>query len=252
MPDLFLCLDFETTGLDPDTDTVLECAWCFTTSELSMVTPLRSRYTNLLPDSAKYLSPFQGRPVDWSNLPPVVSEMHATSGLRDDWTRANAAHVAVLRHPTELHRLIADDFEDAAVQVGAEPSECRIVLFGRGVSHFDNRVLAKHRVMGFDRIDDADAPISVAYFQHDVSVAARVLGIQTPVLQYGLDGQPFEVAACQAGVIDDVCAHLLKDVLGPGEFNLAALIPHRAADDVVEALVTARLLRAEHTPWPHA
>jgi hypothetical protein len=253
VPDLLLWLDFETTGLDPDVDTVLECAWCFTTSELSMVTPLRSRYTNLLPDSAtKYLLPFQGRPVDWSNLTPVVSEMHTASGLRDNWMNANTGHVAVLRHPAELHRLIADDFEDAAIQVGAKPDECRIVLCGRGVSHFDNRVLAKHRVMCFDRIDDVDAPISVAYFQHDVSVAARVLGIQTPVLQHGLDGQPFEVVACQAGVIDDVCTRLLKDALGPGEFNLAALVAHRAADDVVEALVTARLLRAEHTPWPHA
>jgi hypothetical protein len=251
VPDLFLWLDFETTGLDPDADTVLECAWCFTTSELSMVTPLRSRYTNLLPRrGAEALPAFQGRLVDWINLKPVVRDMHHASGLRDQWL--SAPHTSRLGHAAELHRLIADDFEEAADQISSTTDKCRIVLCGRGVSHFDNRVLAAHRVMGFDMVDDPNPMFKVAYFQHDVSVAARVLGIQTPVLQYGLNGQPFEVVACQAGVIDDVCTHLLKDALGPGEFNLATLVAHRAADDVVEALVTARLLRAEHTPWPHA
>lgn len=247
MPDLFLWLDCETTGLNPDTDAVLEVAWCFTDSELTMVTPLHSRYTNLRPSTVGWA--FAGRPVDWSNLPPVVAEMHATSGLAEQWMAANASHIAVLRHSAELHRLIADDFEDAAVQVGAEPGDCRIVLAGRGVSHFDNRVLARHRVMCFDQVDDTDAPINVAYFQHDVSVAARVLGIQTSALHLGLDGQPFRVVACQEGVVDDACTHLLKQADGPKEFDLKGLVPHRAADDVVEALVTARLLRAEYTPW---
>lgn len=243
--------DFETTGLVPDMDTVLEAAWTITNDQLQMLTPLRSRLCVIDPPArrskaanrqAKHplgnLTSFSVGSLsvhdrgDWGLLSQVVQDMHEMSGLRDALVGAvnhPAESLRVLRTANDLGRLIQEDL--AAVDY--DRTRDRLILSGAGVSHFDNRVFACHLPQLFPL--GGESPTGYAYWQHDVSVAARVLGDTWTALRTDaakLDGDhPIYLNECQGF-----------------SFDPSALVGHRAADDVIQALIDGRILRAA-TGW---
>lgn len=255
---IHLWIDFEMTGLVPDVDNVLEAGWTLTDENLRMITPLRSRLAAIAPemDSATanrhMFHPLikDGRRHNGFNpkqdaglLAPVVQEMHETSGLFDDLAAASygSAYHSVLRHPRDFERLLLDDL--AAADFRPEDGD-KLVISGAGVSHFDVHVLARHWPDLFPLMPGpGDA---AAYYQHDTSVAWRVLGesVQRLVNDLGpASAWSVESVACEAGV-EVAVSHLVTDADFDGlVFDRTAIRPHRAADDVVASLLDARLLR---------
>lgn len=238
--------DLETTGLVPDMDTILEAAWAITDEDLQMLTPLRSRLCTITPDhrhNVEHLGhPLVGKPPfrvgdpqdadegDWKLLPEVVQDMHEQSGLRDALQAATRDPVDSLRLLTtaaDLERLICEDLAD----VGFNRFNDQLVMAGAGVSHFDNRVFAHH----MPHLFPLGGGTGYAYWQHDVSVAARVIGenawgeIKSSALTLP-DGSP------------------IFDGFEGALFDPQHLIGHRAADDTIRALIDGRILRAA-TGW---
>jgi oligoribonuclease (3'-5' exoribonuclease) len=234
--------DLETTGLVPDMDTILEAAWTITDENLRMLTPLRSRLCNISPErrNVDHLGhPLLGHPTfkvgdpqdanegDWGLLSEVVQHMHEQSGLRDALEHAHRDPVASLRLLTtaaDLERLIREDLAD----VGFDRFGDQLVMAGAGVSHFDNRVFAHHLPSLF--------PLGghgfYAYWQHDVSVAARVIG----------ENAWNEIKTSARAVSPDGSS--IYEGFDGDRFDPETLIGHRAADDVVRALLDGRILRA--------
>lgn len=264
--DLYFWFDCETSGLDPNRDTVLEVAWCFTDERLRMVSPLRQRYTTIM---AKPTGRDGRRPADqahrlldpsdeanWHDgayISPVARQMHDDSGLREAWMRAaQASPRSILTHSRDLFRLVADDL-DLIEATSAD----RLVLAGAGVSHFDDSVLAE----AFDRlyprrpvIDGLGSPLGPWHYRcFDTSVSlwvADARAVVDRVLEkaYGADSDdsevvPYSVIQCE-GRVDPQIGHLIKSDGGESiEFARGAAVPHRAADDVVWSLLDARALR---------
>jgi hypothetical protein len=247
-----LWLDFETTGLDPRLDTILEAAWTITDEDLEMRTPLQSRLCVIDPPAVSRKN--NGFNVgdrqdanegDWAKLHPVVQEMHEKSGLRAALEFANADPVESLRMLTtarDLERLIREDLAN----VGYDRFEDRLILSGAGVSHFDDRVLAVHLPGMFP--PEGDGSSGYAYWRHDVSIAKRVLGPSWDALRDAALEEP-KTSSLYAyekppRIGTKLFPHLMLS-LGNQEFafNQAALIGHRAADDVIAALVDGRVLR---------
>lgn len=268
--ELYFWFDCETTGLDPNRDTVLEVAWCFTDEHLRLISPLRQRYT-------KIIAPATGRdgrrPADqhrhlldpsddtsWHDdnyISPVARQMHEDSGLRDAWLDAyDASPRSILTHSRDLFRLVSEDLD----LIEATPQD-RLVLAGAGVSHFDDSVLAE----AFDRfyprrpvIDGGTSPLGQWHYRcFDTSVALWVGNAQKQVMELArkLDRVPspeddepllpFDLIECEQRT-DPGATHLVHyGPVGasPGQFTRSAAVPHRAADDVMWSLLDARALR---------
>lgn len=263
-----LWLDCETTGLVPQVDNVLEIAWTITDTDLRMVTPLRSRLARLAPElDSERVNRHMFHPLlergtrsntfdpetDAALLSDVVREMHETSGLLRDLSEAEygRARKLMIREPRDFERLL---LEDLALIDFDEDAGDRLVISGAGVSHFDVYVLAEHWPELFPLIPgSADV---AAYWQHDTSVAWRVLGkdveneirARAPRLYDTVPGDehwsPFWSLFTAETSVDANVSHLLHvRPDGWGVFMRDRLRPHRAADDVVASLLDARMLR---------
>lgn len=259
-----LWIDFETTGLAPWHDAVLEIGWTITDTDLRMLTPLRSRLAVLNP-SVSYtpmgtlVQPrnFDPDPAEefWRSLGDVVQDMHRQSGLMDDligaWTDSTG-RMSVVEHPRDFERLLLEDMVAAGFDMTRQD---KLVISGAGVSHFDVHVLAAHWPDLFPLLPrPQDVP---AYWQHDTSVAWRVLGETAQKVVNDLapklrdlapgtpEWSPFWSLFTAEAPADHTVSHLVR-VREDGWAVLArdAVRPHRAADDVVASLLDARLLRS--------
>lgn len=247
-----LWIDVETTGLDIHFDSILEMGWVITDENLAMVSPLRQRITNLTPPSGSGPASFRLNPDDskhskkcydfrtscWEpgHLPVAVEKMHAESGLRAAWEATGV--LSRLNHPRDIVRLIADDLMSTDFRVGTD----KLVLSGAGVSHFENRLLPIH----FSELFDGSAAKLWAYWQCDPSNAWRLIGdpMKDKLRRRGLDhgDSPWGVIQVENDV-DDSLVHLVGESSVGTVFMPGALVKHRAADDVVAALIDARILR---------
>jgi hypothetical protein len=254
-----LWLDFESTGLNPRTDTILEAAWTVTDEDLVMRTPLRSRLCVIDPPATRRAK--KGFAVgdrqndnegDWADpkkISQFVREMHEQSGLRDALEFSVSDPIESLRvlfTADDLARLIREDL----AAVGYNRFSNRLILSGAGVSHFDNRVLNVHLPEMFPLEGNGSA--GYAYWQHDVSTAKRALGPAWSALwsaaQKEPSGSPLYSWERPPRIGTEVFPHLTTSLDdGRLAFTLDAPILHRAADDVIAALVDGRVLRAaEH------
>lgn len=260
---LHLFIDFETTGLHPQADTVLEAGWVITDDTFVMLTPLRSRLTRIAPDRDN--RPFLPehplikngihafRMTDHAAfLPDVVREMHLASGLVDDHEDAERDDdMSVLTHPRDFERLIMEDLVAAGFQ---RAKGDKLVISGAGVSHFDVNVMAVHWPEMFPLMPGPDD--LAAYWQHDTSVAWRTLGktvesairARVPLLSDFAPGDQhwssFWSLFTAEAPADPDASHLVR-VRDDGwaVLDRSAVRRHRAADDVVASLLDARMLR---------
>lgn len=271
-----LWTDFETTGLNPRMDTVLEAAWTITNDvELRMLSPLRARLCLIDPpnrrrDANQYLdhplrdvttfdvgNPFNPAGADegdWFRLPQVVQDMHEGTGLKTSLQYVKHDPINSLRLLTDardLARLIAEDLAD----VGYNREQDRLILAGAGVSHFDNRVFDHHLPGMFPLA--GESPTGYAYWQHDVSIARRVIGENTWAELESKINNPkrsLRVYGCQVVVAEQgyapVRVNAVPDALEfdepPFVFMPDELTGHRAADDVVRALIDGRIMQGVH------
>lgn len=232
MSDRLLWLDFEATGLKYRTrDSVLEVAWTVTDMDLNQLTGIRQRFVRWLPPaSGQRITALPNEPAwETSEFGPadVVREMHETSGLADEWTRA------IYSAPGDVGQAIADDL--ARAHTGDDD---KVYLAGAGVSHFDQDLLGLH-VPEFARMDDGGR---LHYRTFDVSVGAMTAGLRHSVeaasvidllaisrVRHRRDGITLMRGDCKAAV--------------SGNLDLHSVRAHRAADDVAVALAYARALR---------
>lgn len=261
MTNFHLWLDFETTGLNPREDTVLEAAWTITDEDLVMLTPLRSRLCNISPQRKEFAigDRSDGAEGDWKDIgkvSPFVREMHETSGLRDALEHAANDPVESLRMLTtarDLERLLREDL----AAVGYNRYDDTLILSGAGVSHFDNRVLGYHLPGMFPL--GGDGRVGYAYWQHDVSVAKRVIGEESWVglkARINNGNRSLRIYGCQVVVPSEGYAPVrVNAVPDAGEFGEPPFVfmpdefaAHRAADDVAQALIDGRILRFA-TSW---
>lgn len=274
--DYHLWADFETTDLEPAMDTILEAAWTITDSELRMVTPLRSRLCLIDPPDRRRdanlhlehplrnLTKFRvgdgtdEKPGHWSILPDVVQDMHEKSGLRDELVGAvtdPVASLGVLTTAIDLGRLIKED----VLSVNFNRDTDRLILSGAGVSHFDNRVFDLHLPGMFPL--RGGGVLSYSYWQHDTSVARRVIGeaAWNEIYRTARELPPgHPVFQCEAATsLNEGYAPVHVEFARTGDhvdagnvlvFMRDQLTVRRAADDVVQALVDGRVLRAA-TGW---
>jgi len=122
-------LDFETTGLDPETDHIIEAGVAVTTDELVVVDQFHSPITLPYIDGAA----FDG---DWETLcrgEEAVLTMHRESGLFAELDGGSGIPVYTAQG------IILDMLR----RHGATPSE-PIAIAGSGVDRFDRLWLAKH------------------------------------------------------------------------------------------------------------
>lgn len=246
MTDFHLWIDFESTGLNPQRDAVLEVGWTITDTDLRMLTPLRSRLALINPENVH----FDPDHESWNGLNEVVRTMHETSGLRDDlfetWATPRLSH-SLLTQPRDFERLLLEDL--AAIGFDWASGD-KLVVSGAGVSHFDVHLLAQHWPELFPLLPGQGDVAT--YWQYDTSVAWRVLGKKTsemvtkwaPKLDDIVHRDPlWSLFTAEAGA-DPNMSHLVVRVGDSFVFHRDAIRPHRAADDVAASLLDARLLRA--------
>ncbi|MFA7264738.1 MAG: hypothetical protein WC054_00230 [Candidatus Nanopelagicales bacterium] len=247
MSDKFLFLDFETTGLDVKTTTILEAAWTVTDSRLHQLSPLRSRFcefstngsTPVTPVTPVYVNSSTSR-IGWTQqLDQVVVDMHRKSLLAQDWLAAPPW--VKLRGNADLDHLIFEDLWSAGWK-----SEDTLYLAGAGVSHFDRQVLEQI----FSRlIASTGSHPRLHYRSADISVARTLLGIpgirDQEKLIAAVGADPDELGlSTEEGVTDRLTKSGVEGIeLPPGNLIVSQLRPHRAADDVAVALVQSRQLR---------
>lgn len=245
-------VDFETTGLNPWTDTVLEAAWCFTDSDLRMVTPLRQRFAKVMaPPSGRFEAVGQriGHPFDpldeedWQTpelIRPLVREMHEASGLRKDWWDISESNSrSIITHPRDFYRLVAEDMDEAGIT-----KDDKLVLSGAGVSHFDDGVLTEV----FDEFYPRRPVAGQWHYRiFDTSVALWVAGGRAEVdnLFANDDVDDKLLLTCEQGVNANIEHLVVLESANPRTwlFMRQAAKPHRAADDVMFSLTDARALR---------
>jgi oligoribonuclease len=150
---LFAFLDIETTGLDPDFDSIIEIAWTFTDERFAVVGTPRTMLVEP-----------RGWDQFWQALrhTPKVREMHTASGLLDALT-----HGAPVPLDAVAELLRAD--------VEALPQHTALHLAGLSV-HFDRAFLSAN---GMRRMLER-------YFHH------RHLDLSATKLLLSVAGVPFE------------------------------------------------------------
>jgi hypothetical protein len=253
-------LDFETTGLSPGKETILELAYCITDDQHRLLTPIRQRLTNLAPPLKREAGP-RGpfgfafdttKSEDWENPeffdtrnksnPKIVMDMHQNSGLKADHLAVDPN--AILTHPRDFERMFLDDLVDVKNRFDYDIG--KIILSGDGVSHFDNYLLDALWPDRFPLRPDFDH--DMAYWYGDVSIARRL--VPPSVLTAGRkwaesDESPFSMLA----------EEMVADIsMGPDDFEVQdeksnlwtfdrnGAVPHRAADDLVVSILDARIL----------
>lgn len=116
----FLWCDLETTGLDPNTDKILEIGFVVTNAELETF--------------AAFNAVIGRSPADLVRLDPYVRDMHNKNGLLNDCIRVFEAagfNEAMVYHNAAL--FIAEHF----------PTDPKPSLFGSSI-HFDRSFIKKH------------------------------------------------------------------------------------------------------------
>lgn len=162
---LYAFLDLETTGLDPESDSVIEIAWTFTDERFEVVGPERSMLVEP-----------RGWDTFWAALrnEPRVREMHTASGLLDDLTHGT---------PEELDAV----YERLRADVIALPAHDALHLAGFSV-HFDRQFLMAN---GFRRmLSDR--------FHHrhlDLSATKLLLGSLSLAFDSPVNGRPHRAAS---------------------------------------------------------
>lgn len=257
---IYVWFDCETTGLDPQFDTVLEVAWAFTDENLDLISPIYQRLTALSPayqrssyNMRKQVPPFDptdlecwGEPAYFASPEAykVVHAMHADSGLIEDFQTINPRRI--VRDAAELSRLFLDTFADVEDSYEAG-TEFEMILSGDGVSHFDSHVLNVHLPELFPLLPSWDHPL--AYYYFDVSPARRIIGKTSMerVARWAADSDdsPFALVECTHSedfvmAPDDI---VVRAQDRPKWFDRSKATAHRAADDMIVSLLDARLIR---------
>jgi hypothetical protein len=259
-----LIIDLETTGLDPDTLTVLEAAWCVTDLNGTQRTPLRQRFCQIsvselpcYPDHISLSTPsLAGTWINQHTCDPYALNMARESGLYDDWLACPATEV--VRTSAELARLLIDDLVSncdmgernpqwhplAVRHPDAEPiapwlrEPERIYLGGMGVAQFDQPVLR-------ELMPAVVPPFGQTGLTHyrpggDVSIAQTALlgGCEDEkLIQWATNKYGPEFCAIDLGVTPDYC-WADRDVFSWfGDKRV-----HRAAADVARGVVLQRAL----------
>lgn len=139
-PDTILWMDFETTGLDPERDEVLEIGCLATDLDLNVQTTFRMLH-----------KPHHfGRVKQRMN--EVVLEMHEANGLFEELEQFGRSWKTV--YPCFLQYI-------------GGVSEVTPILAGYGVSHMEARWLREHFI--------GDLSTLFTYYHYDVSVVRRML-----------------------------------------------------------------------------
>lgn len=160
LPTYYLWTDFETTGLDPDLDYLLEAAWVLTDADLRAVTTPTTHL--VLPEHVAHRTP-DGL-TGWveqvrARSHPTVRDMHDESGLWRDLKDADG-HYTPAAVDIEVDMWIRDTLDDCG-HPGAE-----VALAGSGVGHFDLPYIKAN----LPRIESA-----LTYWVLDMGVARRYL-----------------------------------------------------------------------------
>jgi len=116
----FICLDLETTGLDPEAESILEIGVVLTDSDLRKLDSFESLVWPVTP---------------LEDLDAFVADMHQTSGLLEDLNRTGKAPSV-----GEVEARVLAWLEDCGVKQGQLP------MMGSSV-HFDRSFLKRHMPM---------------------------------------------------------------------------------------------------------
>lgn len=164
---LFLNLDIETTGLDPDEDFILEIAW-----------QVLGEGLNPRSDAQSYIVDHES---DWAGVfhalrhaPTVVRTMHANSGLSADLLSSGVGDTATL---AAIAQRITEDLRVATSSLG---SDTKIHLMGFS-PQFDKSFLAQKSA--FDSLLSESTYTGLNHRMFDLSsvkIAYDVAGLDLP------------------------------------------------------------------------
>lgn len=248
--------DLESTGLNPRTLTVLECAWTICDIDGTQRLPLRSRYTAITAAGEDNLVvPLRRAGGEWSNRSHGSSfalRMAEDSLLFSDWSACPDDQI--VRSGAELERLILDDIA-AVVDPGEPNPDYRLVnppgtkqwlreperlhLAGAGVAQFDQPVL---RLLCPRVIPDFGRAGPTHYRPVDVSIAqTAMLGGSEDEKMIAWALREYEFGS--NGNITQIQVGSPPQYAYPRPLNvLSQDKAHRAAEDVARAIVIQRAL----------
>ncbi len=140
--DALLWVDIETTGLDPNTDYLLEIAWQFTTLGGAALGDVRHHISAYWPrhDSVAY---------PW---PQVVVDMHVASGLLDDIYNPEVPKAPMAQ---AIRSALRNDIASAKIGDGVET----IYLAGSSV-HFDRSFIERKMPGALDGVSHRHFDVS--------------------------------------------------------------------------------------------
>lgn len=196
--DLLLWFDLETTGLDEQTDIILEVGWGITDTDLEWV--IEPKSTIVLPSNLHIRLDDDGQiaEVTLKDLPvhPVVVSMHVESGLWDEMLRK---HDDLVRYGPTL----ADVEADIIQEINRLRDNGRVTLAGTGVSQFDMRWI-KHYMPRLHNI--------LTYYCIDIGTYERVQSL----FRTG-DFRGSSTSAVHRSKSDILYAHMLAERLREAE-----------------------------------